>query len=346
MMSEPSVRRLPAEWEMDGAVMVAWPHEATDWVYMLDEVRQCVGGMIRAMLPWTRVIVVCPDVEAAAESLKSLKCGNLIFFKAPTNDTWTRDYGPLTVVDDSGNYSVCDFRFNGWGLKFASCHDNMVVKRMCDSKLICAPRLNCQDFVLEGGGIESDGSGLLMTTAMCQLSPNRNAKLDCQQIDARLRSYFGAENVIWLHHGYLAGDDTDSHIDTLARFAPGDTILYVGCDDVNDEHFEALQSMERELKAARTLGGRPFNLIRLPLPDPVYDENGLRLPATYANFLALSNAVFLPTYGQPRKDTMARQMLEMAFDVPVIEVDCRQLIRQHGSFHCMTMQLPSQILSI
>lgn len=346
MMSELKSYRLPAEWEMDGAVLMAWPHGDTDWAYMLAEVQECVRNMIRAMLPWTHVIVACPDIEAARTELGLPYTNRLMFFRTPTNDTWTRDYGPVSVVDSSGAYSVYDFRFNGWGLKFASCFDNLVVRNMCRSKLIAVERINCQDFVLEGGGIESDGGGLLMTTAECQLSSNRNSKLTQKEIDHRLRTYFGAERVIWLHHGYLAGDDTDSHIDTLARFAPGNTIIYVGCDDETDEHYAGLSAMEQELKQARTLCGTPFNLIRLPLPDAIYDEAGERLPATYANFLALPHAVFLPVYQQPIKDRMARQMLEMAFDVPVIGVDCRALIRQHGSLHCMTMQMPKEILNV
>ena len=346
MMTETSLSILPAEWEMSGAVLVAWPPPDTDWAYMLPEVQQCVREMIRAMLPWTPVIVACPDPDAAREELSELLCGSLSFFKTPTNDTWTRDYGPISVKNPStGQYSILDFRFNGWGLKFAACHDNLVVGRMCSEGLLTAERVNCQDFVLEGGGIESDGAGLLMTTAECQLSPNRNPVLTKSCINERLLRYFGGEKVIWLHHGYLAGDDTDSHIDTLARFAPGNSSVYVGCDDPSDEHFSELQAMESELKEARNLNDEPFNLIRLPLPDPIYDEDGDRLPATYANFLALPNAVFLPTYGHPRKDLMARQMLQIVFDVPVIEVDCRPLIRQHGSFHCMTMQMPGAILS-
>lgn len=339
--------RLPAEWEMAGAVMLAWPHDATDWAYMLDEVRRCFADMVEAMLPWTKVIVVAPDVAEARRAIAVDDPDRLLFFQAETNDTWTRDYGPITVelVDGSG-FRPIDFRFNGWGLKFASCLDNMVVRSMARRRLIAAPLVNRQDFVLEGGGIESDGQGTLMTTAHCQLSPNRNATLSRADIERTLMEEFGSRQIIWLEHGYLAGDDTDSHIDTLARFAPGDTIVYTGCDDPSDEHFDELQAMEQELMDARTLAGMPFNLIRLPLPDAIYDEAGQRLPATYANFLALPKAVIMPVYGQPRKDALARQMLQIAFEVPVVTVDCRALIRQHGSLHCMTMQMPNEILAI
>jgi len=340
-----SSRRFPAEWEMDGAVLLAWPHKETDWAYMLDEVRECFRDMVRAIVPWSKVVIVAPDIEEPRRFLGGAESDGILYFTAETNDTWTRDYGPLSVIEH-GTYKALDFKFNGWGLKFASCHDNRIVRNMAAKGLISCELENHQDFVLEGGGIETDGRGMLMTTAECQLSANRNAALTREDVKNRLIEYFGAKDCIWLNHGYLAGDDTDSHIDTLARFAPGDTIIYTGCDNELDEHYHELKLMEEELKEARTLEGKPFNLIRLPLPDAVYDEDGDRLPATYANFLALPQAVIMPTYNQPKNDELARQMMQIAFDVPVITVDCRALIRQHGSFHCMTMQMPKEILPI
>ncbi len=337
--------RLPAEWEMGGGVILAWPHPETDWNYMLDDVRACVVEMIHAISRWTRVVVLAPDIAAARREIGTADPEKVFFFETPTNDTWTRDYGPLSVELSDGSFAALDFRFNGWGLKFAACHDNLVTGRMSRSGLIGSPVVNCQDFVLEGGGIESDGNGLLMTTSECQCSPNRNPVLDRDGIEKRLLGYFGAEKIIWLNHGYLAGDDTDSHIDTLARFAPGNTIIFTGCDDPSDEHFSELQAMEAELRDARDLSGKPFNLIRLPLPDAIYDEDGERLPATYANFLALPEVVLMPVYGQPKKDELARQMLQIAFHQPVVAIDCRALIRQHGSLHCMTMQFPDGLLS-
>ncbi|MCM1348942.1 MAG: agmatine deiminase family protein [Firmicutes bacterium] len=338
--------RLPAEWEKEGAVLLAWPHGATDWNYMLERVQACFKDMVEAMLPWTKIVVVAPDTAEAERFLGGSRGGRLFYVQAETNDTWARDYGPLSVETADGVMSVLDFRFNGWGLKFASCYDNQIVKALCDRRLITAPRQNMQWFVMEGGGLESDGQGTLMTTAHCQLSANRNPWLSREEIERTLLETFSAKKLIWLEHGYLAGDDTDSHIDTLARFAPYNTIIYTGCDDADDEHYEELQAMERELMQATTIDGQPFNLIRLPLPDAVFDEDGNRLPATYANFLALKHAVILPVYGQARKDALAKQMLQIAFDVPVVTVDCRALIEQHGSLHCMTMQMPSEILAI
>ncbi len=338
--------RLPAEWESDGAVLMAWPHAGTDWNYMLPQAQACFIEIIEAITAYQPVVLVAPETTEPKAALKHIPADRLFLVQSDTNDTWARDFGPITIELSDGHHSVADFCFNGWGLKFPSCHDNLVTEVLCRKKLITAPRINCRDFVLEGGGIESDGQGTIMTTALCQMSPNRNATLSVAEVKQALASYFGAKHIIWLEHGYLAGDDTDSHIDTLARFAPGNTIVYVGCDDPADEHYTELQAMKHELMSARTPDGLPYNLLELPLPDPIFDENGQRLPATYANFLITPHAVIMPVYGQPKKDLLARQIIQIAFDVPVVTVDCNALIRQHGSLHCVTMQMPSQILSI
>lgn len=336
---------LPAEWECEGAIMLAWPHAGTDWAYMLDEVRLCFSGIVKALAPWTKVIIVAPDISEPKKYLEQSGLSNIFYFRCPTNDTWTRDYGPITIDTPEGKKPI-DFGFNGWGLKFAADRDNLVTSRMSKAGLLTVSPENRRNFILEGGGIESDGAGMLMTTSACQLSPNRNPTLSENEIKEYLCSAFGGKKAIMLHHGHLDGDDTDSHIDTIARFAPNNTIVYTGCDDRNDAHFSDFDAMEQELMAVRNLEGNPFNLLRLPLPDAIFDENGERLPATYANFLALPNAVIMPTYSQPRKDDLARQILMTVFDVPVITVDCRALIKQHGSLHCMTMQIPNEILAI
>lgn len=342
----PSGSYLPAEWETDSAILMAWPHADTDWNYMLDEIRTCYTDLLRHIGSHRKVIIITPDPDEVRRSLGPGNYRNIIPVEVPTNDTWTRDYGPLTLMSPDGGATPLDFRFNGWGLKFAANLDNCVNSFLSRKQLLAAPLINCQDFVLEGGGIESDGHGSILTTAHCQLSPNRNPWMNQTEITTFLKNIFGARQVIWLHHGYLAGDDTDSHIDTLARFAPNDTIVYTGCADPHDEHFQELQLMKQELSEARTLDGRPFNLIQLPLPSPIFDDEGQRLPATYANFLATPDAVFMPTYNQSHNDLLAKQMLQIVFNVPVIGIDCRALIRQHGSLHCATMQIPHSILAI
>ncbi|MCM1483908.1 MAG: agmatine deiminase family protein [Muribaculaceae bacterium] len=340
---------LPAEWEADCTILLAWPHDDTDWAYMLDEVRTCYANLITAITgTGRRVIIAGPGISAnMPQCLRHIPKELLIPFDVPTNDTWTRDYGIISLKDTDGNITAgADFKFNGWGLKFASDKDNLVTRRMKEAGLINAQVQNLLGFVLEGGGIESDGKGSLLTTAKCQMSPNRNAQFTRAEIMEHLSRYLGVRHQLWLEHGYLAGDDTDSHIDTLARFAPNDTIIYTGCDDPADEHYQELATMKQELMDMTTPQGMNYNLVELPLPDAIYDEEGTRLPATYANFLVTPDALFMPTYGQPMKDRLAEQILSIAFTQKVHTVDCRALIKQHGSLHCATMQIPNSILSI
>lgn len=338
--------RLPAEWEPVSAVMMAWPHGATDWAHMLDEVRQCYLNIIREVSKRARVLLIGP--EHPAEFLDGTIVDNVYKVEVPTNDTWTRDYGPVTMVDSSGNPTLLDFTFNGWGLKFAADKDNYATRRLFEQKVFSGRYANRLGFVLEGGGIECDGRGTLMTTSQCLLSPNRNAEMSKEEIEAYLKETFNVDRVLWLDHGALEGDDTDSHIDTLARFAPpGDVIFFSGCIEPYDSHFEELKAMREELEKLRTPEGHPYHLMELPIPDPVYDpDDKIRIPATYANFLFVNGAVLFPTYGQPMKDLIARQMLEAALpDYDIVPIDCSALIRQHGSLHCATMQLPLNVFN-
>ena len=338
---------LPAEWEEDTTILMAWPHEETDWCDMLPEVRKCYTKIIEAITATgRRVILIGPELSETPECLSHIPQNLLIPFRVDTNDTWTRDYGPLTLLSKHGNAVAADFRFNGWGLKFASNMDNQVNNALKKSGILRCELLNRQNFVLEGGGIESDGNGTLMTTSYCQLSPNRNPQYTRQQIQSRLCRYLGGSRVLWVDHGYLAGDDTDSHIDTLARFAPNNTIVFTGCSDPTAEHYAELNAMKKELSEMRTPAGLPYNLIELPLPDAIFDEDGNRLPATYANFLVTPDALFMPVYNQPAKDKLAEQILNVAFSQPIYKIDCTALIRQHGSLHCATMQIPNSILCL
>ena len=342
--------RLPAEWECADAVLMAWPHHDTDWAPMLEEVRTCYADIIAALAKRTTVILIGPEEPETRFLPKDHYAENVVYIDIPTNDTWTRDYGPITSVETSGNSRrliINDFKFNGWGLKFAADRDNLATGALFRSGIFNGTYSNALNFVLEGGSIESDGNGTLLTTEDCLLSPNRNGASSIEEIESELRQRLGVSHFLWLHHGALEGDDTDGHVDTLARLVPpGDTIMYVGCQDRDDSHFECLDMMLDDLKQLRTADGRPFHLIELPLPDPVFDpEDGHRLPATYANFLIINGAVLLPVYGQPMKDMLAQKIVAAAMpDYDVIPIDCRALIRQHGSLHCATMQLPKGLL--
>lgn len=342
-MNKPNII-FPAEWADQSGVMLTWPHENTDWAEMLDEVEDCFSSIAKAIAEREKLLIVCPDQVRLTEKLKHLQTENIIFAQLPSNDTWARDHGAITVFADN-QPTLLDFTFNGWGLKFAANLDNQITSSLFRNGFFSpgVQYANKKYLVLEGGSIESDGEGTLLTTRECLLSVNRNQSLSEEQIAAQLTNLFGVQQIHWLSAGYLAGDDTDSHIDTLARFCNPQTIAYVKCEDENDEHFKALQMMEQELRALQTLTMEPYHLIPLPMADEVFDGAD-RLPATYANFLIINGAVLLPLYNSP-KDEIARQQLQKAFpDREIVGIDCCPLIRQHGSLHCVTMQFPKGVL--
>lgn len=332
---------LPAEWAEQDAVLIAWPHPDTDWNYMLDEVEACYMSVAEAISNHETLIIATPQPDLVSSKLAHLPHRNRIcIVDIDTNDTWARDFGPITVETD-GVPVALDFKFNGWGLKFASNKDNLINRALKSKGVIAAELVNRLGFVLEGGSIESDGNGTIMTTSNCLLSPNRNGEMSRQDIEDYLTQQFGARQVLWVDHGELAGDDTDSHIDTLARFLPGNIIAYTRCQDNNDCHYAELELMHRQIAAFVNADGKPYGLVTLPLPEPIFDDDGLRLPATYANFLISNRCLLVPTYNQPELDHLALQALQAA--VPshkVVGIDCRALIKQHGSLHCITMQLP------
>ncbi|MEA4985138.1 MAG: agmatine deiminase family protein [Paludibacter sp.] len=330
-------KQLPPEWAPQQLVQLTWPHEQTDWVDMLDEVNQCFADIARNIVQHEKLLVVCKDSKQIKTLLKGTDFSKITFVELPTNDTWARDHGGITVLED-GKKAIYDFAFNGWGKKFEAKLDNQITKALHEKQVFGRDVIyrNCLDFVLEGGSIESDGEGTLLTTSTCLLSDNRN-DLSKEVIETRLKNYFGLHRVLWLNHGYLAGDDTDSHIDTLARFCDVSTIAYVKCEDETDEHYIELKKMEEELMQFRTVSGNFYRLIPLPMADTVYDDE-IRLPATYANFLIINDAVLVPTYQSP-KDEIALKQLGQAFpDRKTIGINCLPLIKQHGSLHCVTMQ--------
>lgn len=330
----------PAEWYPQSAVQVTWPHSETDWSDDLEEVIACYVRLSKEILKRQKLLVACCVVDDVKKHFSPEECENLICTEVKNNDTWARDHGGISLFIDDRPV-ISDFGFNGWGLKFAANFDNLITGHLYEQGVFlpAVGYRNNLDFILEGGSIESDGKGTLLTTAQCLLAPNRNQPLTQEEIEGYLKQSFGAERVFWLHNGYLAGDDTDSHIDTLARFCDEQTIAYVKCEDPFDEHYEALREMEKELESFISNDGKTYRLIDLPMADPVY-HNGLRLPATYANFLIINGAVLFPIYGT-EKDQVARTQLQKAFpDREIVGIDCNPLIRQHGALHCVTMQFP------
>lgn len=338
----------PAEWFPQSGVQLTWPHKDTDWCNLLPEVTQCYIRMAYEIAVREKLLIVTPEKDRIEKLLKeklpSEAYQNIIWMQCPTNDTWARDHGFITVIEDNEPH-LLDFRFNGWGMKFAANEDNQINRRLYAAQKLRGNYSGQLDFVLEGGAIESDGAGTVMTTSPCLMAPNRNEPHTKEEIEARLKKVFHAERILWIDHGYLAGDDTDSHVDTLARLCPDNTIAYVQCNDPEDEHYEELQRMEQQIQSFRTLKGEAYRLIPLPMADAEYDEDGQRLPATYANFLIINEAVLMPTYKNPAKDELAMKQLQQAFPKHrIIGIDCRVLVRQHGSLHCCTMQFPKGVL--
>lgn len=329
------MRRLPAEFEKQSFIQVIFPHHNSDWSEYLEDAESNFIDIIKATSTYQECLVVCDDKEYVQNKFDSLT--NLHFIQVPTNDTWARDCSAITVYEDEKPL-LLDFTFTAWGGKFEAGLDNKLSQEL--SCFYSVP-MKKMDYILEGGAIESNGKGTLLITSKCVYNPNRNI-MSIEQSNTILKESFGVTNILSLEHGYLSGDDTDSHIDTLARFVNESTIVYLKCDNKYDEHFNQLQEMEKELQSFKDQDGNSFNLISLPFTKPIYDEDE-RLPATYANFLILNKAVLVPVYNDIH-DEEAIEILNKAFPQhKIVPIDAQTLIRQHGSLHCVTMQFPAGV---
>jgi agmatine deiminase len=332
---------MPAEWEKQQCILMSFPHEETDWAKE--------GSLNASLIPFIRiaqaiaygqsVYIICKDKEQIASLFCSTQ--NMTFIELPTNDTWIRDYGYISIKEH-GDKKLLDFTFDGWGGKFEASLDNSVNSALHKKGYMGTTPLENIDFVLEGGSIESDGAGTILTTTACLCNPNRNAGLSKSEVEKKLKETLGTQRVLWLDYGYLAGDDTDSHIDTLARFVNTETIAYVNCENQEDEHYESLHKMEKQLKTFTTSKGKPYTLIPLPMTDIIVNNVGDRLPSTYANFLICNDALLYPTYSD-KNDKIVHEIFEGLFpDREIIPINCLKLIEQGGSLHCSTMQIPTK----
>lgn len=336
--------RLPAEWERQGFVQLTWPHKDTAW-YDLPNVLDCYVQVAKAITRYEPLLVVCRDrAECLADMAERGFCPDELpirFIECPLNDTWARDHGAISVWGDNGEKCIEDFVFNGWGLKFGADLDNQITRGIYKAEAF-APDVRYIDmrpFVLEGGSIDTDGEGTLIATSECLCSINRNEQLTLKEIEEHLKKAFGLKRILWLDHGSIAGDDTDSHVDILARFCSRNVIAYTSCNNPKDENYVPLKAMEQQLSSFRTLDGEPYRLIPLPLPEPLYLDD-YRLPASYANFLILNGAVLIPGTGQP-SDQVARERLQSVFPDRIVEIlDCSALLSGHGGLHCITMNYP------
>jgi agmatine/peptidylarginine deiminase len=341
-----STPRFPAEWEPQSAVLIAWPHDQTDWAERLGEVEETYVALVAAITRFEPVLICVADddLQTYAEArLRSARVdlGRVRFIPAEYDDTWLRDSGPITLRVGDG-FRLLDFRFTGWGGKFEASRDDRLVEALDNLGTFFNSKRQPIDFALEGGAIETDGARTLLSTWHClsERHPDRSR----EEITARLCEWLEQDRVLWLDHGYLEGDDTDAHIDTLARFAGPDAIVFQACDDPADSHYAELQAMAADIAALRTADGQPYRQFPLPWARPIVDE-GRRLAASYANFLIINGAVLMPAYGD-EADAQAQAVLAQAFpDREIVAIPCRPLIWQNGSLHCLTMQLPQGVVA-
>ena len=340
--------RLPPEWSPQSGVMLTWPRSDVEWNPDYASAERCHTAVAKEISLRQPVIITCMDAGHAERIRGYVKAAggrpeNLRIYPFPSNDAWARDHGPITVLKD-GKLTLLDFIFNGWGTKYPHEEDNRLSRRLHQAGAFGTTPMESIDLVLEGGSIEVDEEGTLLTTESCLLNKNRNPTLSRAEIEGLLKKYLGIDRILWLKHGAIDGDDTDGHIDTLARLCDGRTISYQACQDKADPHYAGLKSMEEELKALRRKDGKPYSLVPLPWPQAVIDHTGRRLPATYANFLIMDTAVLVPTYNDPA-DAGALETIAGCFPGrEIVGVPCRSLIYQYGSLHCVTMQFPKGVV--
>jgi agmatine/peptidylarginine deiminase len=334
----------PPEWAEQSAVLLAWPYPQGDFSPWLAEVEDCYADIAKAIAKRGRLIIACRDEALRQRVSKRLSAhlGSTSWVVIPYNDVWVRDTAPITVETGQGA-TLLDFRFNGWGNKYEHADDAALANNLHKSGALGKTPMEAIDFVLEGGSLETDGEGTLLTTARCLLNPNRNPGFSQAQIEEQLTRRFGLKRVLWLHHGHAEGDDTDAHVDTLARFCTPDTIAYTASNDPGNPAHAGLQAMENELKAFKTAEGKPYRLLPLPVPEPILSEEGKHLPATYANFLIINGAVLVPVYGDMTDATAFCRLAEGFPGRDIVGIPATPLIRQYGSIHCMTMQFPKSV---
>ena len=350
--SYPCDYSLPAEWSPQSGIMLTWPHGGTDWKPYLRQITDTYLELSEIITRNEQLLIATPIVESTrrmlASRLSKEQMDRVHLYDIDSNDTWARDHGPITLVSKNSHNGLIvpihllDFRFNGWGEKFAADKDNRINYTLYNKGVFSGERVDYDDFVLEGGSIESDGRGTVLTTSVCLMAPHRNQPMTQAEVEAALKERLCARKIVWFDHGQLIGDDTDGHIDTIVRICPDNTLLYVGCDDENDPQYADLKALENQLKQATDADGNPYRLLKLPMPDALYDD-GDRLPATYANFLIINGAVIVPTYNQEANDARALELVAEAFpDYDIIGIDSQTIVRQHGSIHCLTMQYPEE----
>jgi len=342
-------KMLPAEWQDQSGILLTWPHKQTDFASELTEVERVFCELAIAISQYEHV-VICSNDEAHTSHIMNLlmqtscKLENIKLYPVPSNDSWARDHGPITILKNDKPV-LLDFKFNGWGDRYPYNLDNAITAILSQQGAFNSElTLNSINYILEGGSIESDGQGTILTTSQCLLSASRNHNYKKTDVETVLKDLLGAERVLWLEHGQLLGDDTDSHIDMLARFINADTLCYMTCKNKSDPHYDWLNNMKAELEAFKTTNGNAYQLIELPLPNAILNPLGQRLPASYCNFLITNKAVLVPIYDCLQDESAIKILTECFPTHEIVPINCRALIEQHGSLHCVTMQLPMGVL--
>ncbi|MCH8475901.1 MAG: agmatine deiminase family protein [Opitutales bacterium] len=332
----------PAEWERQRGVWLSWPHHPDTWADCREEVLRDYAAFIASLSHFTKVFLNHPPgqegiIEATLTKARA-KLTEISLFSHLTDDAWCRDHGPIFLKNlSTGEIAITDWEFNAWGGKFPSSHDNLIPSKIASATGYRHYRM---PYILEGGSIDTDGQGTLLTTRSCLLNPNRNQGLAPDEIESVLRRGLGIRNIWWLEEG-LEGDDTDGHIDDITRFAPDGIILTAWEEDPQDPNHQALANNYRQLENWVQKDPRPREIVRLPMPARL-DYQGQRLPASYANFLVVNGAVLMPSFAQPEKDQAAEKILQKSFpNRQIVPVDSRIFVRESGALHCLSQQEPS-----
>ena len=339
---------LPAEWDKQSAILLTWPHSETDWKPWLQKIEQTYGEITAAISRFQIVVIACHNKQIETSVLTQLSnlevdLTKIRTFIAPCNDTWARDHGPITLTNPQGDSCICDFTFNAWGNKYQANLDDLITTSLIQQPFCQLQNYRNIDLVLEGGSIESDGNGTLLTTEKCLLNSNRCNELSKDELEQALIEVLGVKQVHWLKYGYLPGDDTDAHIDTLARFCPNGIVFVAPSEETNQVNSELTQMVD-EISNLRDIDGKLYQQYPLPIPKAIYNEDNEPLPATYANYLVINGAILVPTY-QDENDQVALNVIAKAYpDREIIGIDCRTVIEQFGSLHCLTMQLPQELI--
>ena len=336
---------MPAEWAPHRGTWLSWPHKEASWPGKFGPVPAIFARMVRHLADHEEVHinVAGPDMEQEVRRLladEGTDSGNVFFHHNPTNDAWCRDHGPIFVQRDGGHgreEAVVDWKFNAWGDKYPPYDlDDVIPTRI--AREYGLPVFH-PGIVMEGGSIEVNGRGTLLTTEACLLNPNRNPTLDRDAIEGYLRAYLGVRHILWLGDG-IAGDDTDGHVDDLTRFVDERTVVTVVEDDPADENYEPLRENLERLRGMRDQDGRPLRVVTLPMPRALFHEEQ-RLPASYANFYIANGVVLLPTYDAARDEEARRTLQELFPTREVIGIDCTDLVWGLGAFHCVSQQWPA-----